>query len=76
MKQLIITSIKDVIYQKRKQGNTMLLFDVKRRIVKNLHILKTQELLKNSRSNFDNDWRVLINTLRIDPATRNSWYLI
>ena len=76
LKQLIITSIKDVIYQKRKQGNTMLLFDVKRRIVKNLHILKTQELLKNSRSNFDNDWRVLINTLRIDPATRNSWYLI
>ena len=76
LKHLIIISIKDVIYQKRKQGNTMLLFDVKRRIVKNLHILKTQELLKNSRSNFDNDWRVLINTLSIDPATRNSWYLI
>ena len=54
----------------------MLVFDVKRRIVKNLHILKTQELLKNIRSNFENDWRVLINTLRIDPATRNSWYLI
>ena len=76
LKHLIITSIKDVIYQKRKHGNTMLLFDVKRTIVKNLHILKTQELLKKKVSNFDNDWRVLIDNFRIDSATRNSWYLI
>ena len=76
LKHLIITSTKDVIHQKRKQGNTMFLFDVKRTILKNLHILKTQELLKKNVSSFDNDWKVLIDTFRIDPATRNSWYLI
>ena len=76
LKHLIITSIKDVIYAKRKQGNKMLLLDVKRSIVKNLHILKTQELLKKRLSNFENDWREIIHCLRIDPATKNSWYLI
>ena len=49
----------------------MLLFDVKRRIVKNLHILKTQELLKKNITCFDNEWRKLIDTLRTDPATRD-----
>ena len=76
LKHLIITRTKYVIYLKRKQGNTMFLFDVKRTILKNWHILKTQELLKKNVSSFDNDWKVLIDTFRIDPVTRNSWYLI
>ena len=46
MKHLIITSKKDVIYFKRKTGDNMQLSDVKRMLVKNLHILKTQNLLK------------------------------
>ena len=37
----IIISIKDVIYQKRKKVDKIYLQDVKRLILKNLHILKT-----------------------------------
>ena len=47
-KHIIIISIKDVIYQKRKKGDKMYLQDVKRSILKNLHILKTQESLRNT----------------------------
>ena len=72
----IIISIKDVIYQKRKSGDNMHLADVKRRVLKNLHITKTQELLRHDNSNFDEDWRTVIECLRIDPSTRNSWYRI
>ena len=72
-KHIIIISIKDVIYQKRKKGDIMYLQDVKRLILKNLHILKNQESLRN---NFDEDWKILIECFRNDPATKNSWYLI
>ena len=54
----------------------MYLQDVKRLILKNLHILKTQESLRNTLSNFDEDWKILIECFRNDPATKNSWYLI
>ena len=58
-KHIIIISIKDVIYQKRKKGDKMYLQDVKRLILKNLHILKTQESLRNTLSNSDEDWKNL-----------------
>ena len=76
MKQLIITSVKDVIYCKRKTGDIMQLSDVKRMLCKNLHILKTQNLLKNSEIVFEDEWRVFIDILRTDHATINSWYLL
>ena len=76
LKHIIVISIKDVIYQKRKLGNTMHLADVKRQVLKNLHITKTQELLKNQDTNFDEYWRTIIDCLRIDISTRNSWYCI
>ena len=76
LKHIIVISIKDVIYQKRKLGNTMHLADVKRQVLKNLHITKTQELLKNQDTNFDENWRTIIDCLRIDISTRNSWYQI
>ena len=46
-KHIIIISIKDVIYQKRKKGDKMYLPDYRRLILKNIHILKTQESIKN-----------------------------
>ena len=76
LKHIIVISIKDVIYQKRKLGNNMQLADVKRQVLKNLHITKTQELLKNENSNFDQDWRTIIDCLRTDQSIRNSWYHI
>ena len=76
LKHIIIISTKDVIYQKRKLGDIMQLADVKRQVLKNLHITKTKELLKNENSNFDQDWRTIIDCLRIDQSTRNSWYHI
>ena len=75
-KHIIIISIKDVIYQKRKKSDIMYLQDVKRIILKNLHILKTQQSLRNALSNFDEDWKILIECFINDPATKNSWYLI
>ena len=76
LKHIIVISVKDVIYQKRKVGNNMHLADVKRQVLKNLHITKTQELLKNQDTNFDEYWRTIIDCLRIDISTRNSWYYI
>ena len=69
-KHIIIISIKDVIHQKRKKGDKMYLQDVKKLILKNLHILKTQESLGNTLSYFDEDWKILIECFRNDPATK------
>ena len=54
----------------------MCLSDVKRAILKNVHIIRTQELMRNDRSTFDEKWKVLIDCLRTDPATKHSWYTI
>ena len=54
----------------------MYLTDVKRLIVKNLHILKTQNMLKKECDGFYEEWKSLIDNLRIDPVTRDSWYLL
>ena len=43
LKHLVITSTKEIIHFKRKTGDNMYLSYVKRLIVKNLHILKTQK---------------------------------
>ena len=74
LQHIIIISIKDVIYQKRKSGNNMYLSHVKRQVLTNLHITKTQELLRHDISNFDEIWRNVIVPLRTDPSTQNSWY--
>ena len=42
---LLITSVKDVIYQKRRQGKEMIIADIKRCLLKNLSILKSREIL-------------------------------
>ena len=76
MKHIITISVKDVIYQKGKKGDKMNLSDVKRCIQRNLHIGQTQETLRNSSFNFDKDWKSFIEAFRIDPTTKNSWYLI
>ena len=76
LKQLVITSTKDIIYFKRKTGDNMYLADVKRVLVKNLHILKSQNMLRQEEDGFQNKWNPLIECLRIDPATRDSWYLL
>ena len=76
LKQLVITSTKDIIYFKRKSGDNMYLTDVKRVLVKNLHILKTQKSLKQKADGFFEEWNTLIENLRIDPVTRDSWYIL
>ena len=76
IKHVVITSIKDVIYQKRKKGDKMNLSDVKKSILRNLHIRKSKETLLDGISNFDEDWKPFIDTLRVDQATRSSWYRI
>ena len=76
LKHLVITSTKDIIHFKRKTGDNMYLSYVKRLIVKNLHILKTQKMLKNEGSGFYEEWNILIDNLRMDPVTRVSWYLL
>ena len=48
--------------------------DVEKAILKSLHITKTQEIMQTEVSNFDENWKILIECLRIDPATQDSWY--
>ena len=74
LKHIAILSTKDVIYQKRKSGEEMHISDVKRAILKNPHITKTQEIMQTDVSNSDENWKILIECLRIDPATQDSWY--
>ena len=63
-----------IIYQKRKKGEKMNLADVKRCIQQNLHIEKTKDVIKDGTSKFYEYWKPFIDILRLDPATRNSWY--
>ena len=72
--QLIIITIKDVIYQKRKKGNNMTLGDVKRSLLKNLNMCKLSEMMKNNIDQFNHNWNTFIDTLKTDKDTMNSWY--
>ena len=74
--QTVIVSVKDVIYQKRKKGDKMNLADVKRAMLKNLHIMRTQESTSIQISNFDNNCRIFIDCLKTDLSTQHSWYKI
>ena len=76
IKQTIIISVKDVIYQKRKKGDEINRADVKRAMLKNLHILRTQESTSTQISSFDNNWRIFIDCLNTDLSTQHSWYKI
>ena len=73
---LLITSVKDVIYQKRKQGKEMAIADVKRCLLKNLSILKAREILFKKTDLFDENWNIFITDLRADIYSSNSWYTI
>ena len=57
---LIISSVKDVIYQKRKEGKEMLIVDVKRCLLKNLNVVKAREILSGSLEVFENKWNSFI----------------
>ena len=73
---LLIISVKDVIYQKRKTGNEMCITDVKRCLLKNLSILKSKELLNNTTIFFENRWGNFIRDFRNDEKVKKSWYMI
>ena len=67
---LIITSVKDVIYQKRKQGKEMMISDVKKKcLLKSLSILNT---IADKIAVFENNWDSFITFLRSDIHIRNS----
>ena len=73
---LIIISVKDVIYQKRKTGTEMTIIDVKKCLLKNLSITKEKCIMTNDIASFENLWFPFIQDLRIDIHTRNSWYAL
>ena len=76
MVNIIIISIKDVIYQKRKSGNVMEVTDVKRCILKNLCILKSRELSSQTDNTFENKWLNFIQDFKTDEKVKKSWYTI
>ena len=73
---LIIISVKDVIYQKRKEGKTMSSIDVKRCLLKNLSVIKSKDIMQDDLENFEMKWEPFIVDLRNDAQTRNSWFII
>ena len=73
--QLIIISVEDVIYQKRKSGKKMIITDVKRSLLKNLNILNSKNMVQNNQQHFLNLWEIFIEDLRNDTFTKNSWYI-
>ena len=73
--QLVIISVKDVIYEKRKKGTKMSISDVKRSLLKNLNILKSRNMVQNNQTQFVNLWDLFITDLRNDTYTKNSWYI-
>ena len=63
MKQLILTSVRKVIYFKRKTGQEMSLNDFKRRLLKNLTIIRLREITTKDFKEFDKRWNVFIEPL-------------
>ena len=73
--QIIVISVKDVIYQKRKSGTRMMMADVKRCLLKNLNILKSRIMSQTNQIQFTDSWEIFITDLRNDIHTKNSWYI-
>ena len=73
---IIIISVKDVIYQKRKTGSKMTVLDVKRCLLKNLSVLKSRDVMIGKLQQFENNWNLFIMDLRNDINLRNSWYRV
>ena len=73
---LIIISVKDVIYQKRKNGNVMDVTNVKMCLLKNLCILKSKEISNQIVNNFENRWSNFIRDFKTDERVKKSWYMI
>ena len=71
----IITSVKDVIYFKRKTGTKMHITDVKRCLLKNLSTLKTKELAVGNLLGFENRWDSFITDLKNDNRINGSCYI-
>ena len=70
--QVIITSVKDVIYLEQKQGKEIKVEDVKRclEVLKNLNIIKTREITTNNINSFEENWKPFITELRSDIHTK------
>ena len=73
---MIIMSVKDVIYQKRKEGKEMVITDVKQCLQKNLRVQKAKEILTDTLETFEEKWNSFITDLRSDIYTKNCWYKI
>ena len=73
---LIIISVKDVIYQKRRNGKEIMITDVKKCLLKNLNVIKAKETFSDNTIAFEENWNLFIQGFRRDIHTRNSWYII
>ena len=71
---LFIISVRDVIYQKRKDGSKMCITDVKMCFVKNLSILKSKDLSDKAIVTFENRWSNFIRDFKNDERVKKSWY--
>ena len=73
---VIILSVKDVIYLKRKTGKRMTLGDLKRCLQKNLNITRLHEIMIRNGDTLDQVWNTFLIDLREYRNIQNSWYLL
>ena len=76
MKLLIIVSVKEVIYFKRNPYKRVTISDFKMYFLKNLNITKSHKRTINDWKFFDQKWKVIIDIIRSDHITWNSWYIL
>ena len=69
-KQLIILSVKDVIYLKRKTGKRMTLGDLKRCLQKDPNITRLHDIVIRNGDTFDPVWNTFLIDLREDSNTK------
>ena len=73
IKHLILISMKDELYAKRKTGKKMELGNFKKYLLKNLNITRLHELTASDVESFDQWWNIFFRT---DPVPSNSWYML
>ena len=74
VKQLIILSVNDVIYLKRKTGKRMTLGDLKRCLQKNINFTRLHQTMIRNGDIFDQVWNTFLIDVREDNITKPCSY--